>query len=238
MFLFRYPPSSYFESLKECLNALASKPDLCTPEILQDLSRLANLIEEGEEFDTRHLLEPIKCRLYKTLLNRLQFRGYQKIVCSNFIADESIELTEFLGESLGPLLPFFQDVEILSFDPLFIDSSDEQDGVALVAFIEQLKVLEKLKEVQVAFYTIQEYLEAVEMGLSLLSFVKLSIEIKSFSAGDDVVLIEALSKGLNISSLELPDDYFYSSKKPFDEMLQFFASLNHPEVWFSFVASK
>ena len=236
MRLFDLYPYSWF--LDECHTYLAEHPDRTSEEILQDLSKLASLIESENEPDSQVQMELIKCRLKRDLLQDLPVFSDDVIECSNVIdGREPVNLNKFLGESLAPLIEFFGSVKAFSFETLQVESVNEENAAALVEFIERLKTLGNLKEIRVSFPSIEHFLNAVEIGLDRFSFVKLSVKIKTFSNDDYDSLAAVLATGIKIDKLNLAEEYIYSSGQSLDKTLAFFASLDSLEVTFSFTAA-
>ena len=218
----------YFVFMRRCLGCLAKYPERSTPQIQRDLSYLANLMDQ--ENDLRHSIEPLKCRLMQELLLEEPYEGVKRIECSNVMQSHPVEFYNFIMNSMTPLLQFFNNIETLSLNPLFIDTSDAQDTAAFVKFIDQLETLEHLREVHIVFLSVHDALKAAEMGLSLLSFVKLSIEIKSFSPGDFYHLAALLAEEIEIDEIIFPEGFLFSSEKSLDDMFKYFTGLNSIEV--------
>ena len=224
----------YFSFLEICLDCLAEHPDRTTQEILRDLSKLAKLIKAGNVPGHALQLELIRCRLKRDLLQEFPIFTDDEIVCSNFVLGSlPVNLAKFLGEWLGPLIEFFDPVNVISFDPLQVESVNEQDAAALVAFIERLKTLDNLKEIRVSFRSPKDFCNAFKIGLDRLSFVKLSAAITKFRNQDYGSLTAMLARGIKIDSLILPEGCFFTSGRPLDETLASFAKLDNLKVTFS-----
>ena len=234
MRLFLYIPSSFLDKCHDCL---AEHPERTTKDILQDLSKLASLIERANEHDNRFQWELIRCRLKRDLLQEFPIFSDEEIQCSNCsysFYDEPVNLTTFLGEFLGPLIEFFGSVKVLSFDYLKVKNVNEEDAAALVGFIERLKTLDNLKEIRVSFSSLKDFLNAVEIGLDRFSFVKLSVAIPKFSSEDYAFLPVVLAKGIKIDNLLLPEGFIFSSGLSLDKTLAFIANLDYLKVTLSF----
>ena len=231
--LFQKKPQDLVYFLRECLNCLATYPERSTPEILKDLSLIADAIVDSEN-DHQHSIEPVKCFLMRDLLRKRPFAGVNTIICSNVPTDGSdpIRISAFLQSSLNPLIGFFNDVKTLMVNLISIGESavNAQNAEALTSFIRKLQTLENLKDVHLTFPSIQDFSRAVDLGLPLLSFVKLLIEIESFSTGDFEVLAAVLAKEIKIYKLVLPEKFIFSSDRTLDLTFEFFSGLNGLEV--------
>lgn len=230
MILFKEPPCICF--LKTCLDCLARHPRRSRPKILQDLSALATLIGKSKEPEDGHLFEPIKCRLKRDLLRQARILQEEEVRCTNAVGlGPPIKLAKFLDESLVPMLEFFDELEVLSFSPLHVESANQEDAEALAGFIEHLKTLKNLKEVRLTFLSVQAFVDAVEMGLDKLSFVQLQVEVKSLFKFDGYDLFAStLAKGIKLDKLKFAEGYIYSSDKLLKEVLQFLSALENVKV--------
>ena len=216
--------------LKQCIDCLAEHPDRTTHEILRDLSKLASLIERATEPDSRFQLELIRCRLKRDLLQQVPIFTDDKVECSNVGGDNPVNLRKFLAEWLGPLIEFFGAVKVLSLNSLQVKSVNDEDAAALVEFIERLKTLNNLKEIRVSFLSLKSFVNAVEIGLDRLAFVKLSVKIETFQNQGYDSLAAVLARGIKIDDLHLSEGYIFNSGKPLDETLAFFANLDSLKV--------
>ena len=230
MILFKSSPCFFF--LKKCLNCLAKHPERSTPQILRDVSEVAELFKKSRKREASYLFEAIKCRLNQDLLRQdLVLLVEEEIECSNAIeGDEPLSLATFFNESLTPMLEFFESAEVLSLKPLRVDSVNDEDATALVGFFERLTTLESLREVRIKFLSTEAFLKAVEMGLNRLSSAKLQVEIKSIKFDDYDVLASALANGVKLDKLTLPEGYLFLSGKPFGDIMHFLSSLEYPRV--------
>ena len=219
----------YFGFLRECLGCLAEHPDRTNHQILETLSKLAGIMNNDEGEDSRQL-EYVKCCLTRDLLQKRPYAGEKRIDCGNLLNSEPVDLSSFLAYSMNPLIEFFDEVDVLSLNPLHVGSTDEETASALGDFFSRLRALEKLKEVHIAFPSVQAFSRAVDMGLSQLSFVNLSVEIRSFSSNDFDILAVALTKGIKCEKLSLIEDFLFSSGRSIDETLAFIAGKNSFQV--------
>jgi hypothetical protein len=232
MKLFSEPTSYYSAFLIRCTEFIGEFPDRAALNILDDLARMKELIEQSASRETRHLLEPLKCRLARYLLDEEPYEDQDIIQCSSYVGKngEPIELAEFLNSWIGPLIGFFRGKASLHFDQLYVAYANAENAQALVNFSERLKALDTLRRIEIGFRTISELRTALQIDLACISsHCELSITVESFSAGDLEILAEVLARNAEIYTLKLPNEFF-SLTKSIQTAVEALKTVDYPKV--------